>query len=568
MFTLSVFLSLLLFSFPTQSLNNGVGKTPGLGWNSDYCLNCVSYNPITMKHELQGYQNEEFIAHIGQFMNTSGMQALGYRYVNMDAGWDLFNRTAEGILQYDPTLFPSGFNKTVNYIHSLNLGIGVYGDRGTLDCSMRPGNLNHEIEDALYYASLEIDWYKSDSCYASADPATAIQEYSTMRDALNKTNRTIWFALCGWEPFYALQGGNISNSWRIGVDTGGGWSKVMANVNNMLNIGQYPGQTENGGVWADMCLLLLPGMGSGADFMTPERHRSQFNMHCIFAANMLTTGNLSSIDPYAFETWTNPEAVAVNQDPHYVPFVVVPIDNVTIINEGLYDNATPVSYTYASVAECGGEPTYQQWIFNYPMTEFLYNNASTQCLNVDNCQTDIIYDGCTTTGNTCSGKNSYLNEQWVLTAEGALQTMLPSHLCATALSTGQVILSPCMTPLAKNQTWTYNDNQLQQNGLCLTASSPTPPPPDNSNVLMISRLLSDNTTGIAILNNHIQNITVTCDIKCFTSMNLYNTIITIRDLWLHENITIINTTLGYNFTNIGGNGSSILYKLYPMGPSN
>ena len=36
---------------------------------------------------------------------------------------------------------------------------------------------------------------------------------------------------------------------------------------------------------------------------------------CILAANLLMTGNLSAIDPFAIETWSNPEAIAVNQDP-------------------------------------------------------------------------------------------------------------------------------------------------------------------------------------------------------------------------------------------------------------
>lgn len=546
----------LLLPSSIVALDNGVGRTPGLGWNSDYCANCVGYDPVSMKTKLQGYQNEQFLQHIALFLNTSGMQALGYRYVNSDAGWDLLNRSSDGNLQVDPSLWPSGFNVTVDYIHNLNLGIGLYGDRGTLDCSGRPGNLGHEVQDAKFYASLNIDWYKSDSCYASADPTTAIQEYSVMRDALNATNRTIWFALCGWEGWYASLGGkSLGNSWRIGPDTGGGWSKVMTNINTVLTIGQYPGQSSNGGAWADMCLLLLPGMGSGSDYMTPERHRSQFNMHCIFAANMLTTGNLSTIDPYAFETWTNPEAVAINQDPHYVPFVIVPSDSITGTS----------SYTYASLAECGGEPTYQIWEFNQPMTEFLSNSASGLCLNVDNCQTDIIYDGCTTTGSTCSGKNSYLNEQWTLASSGALQTMLPSRSCATSVNNGkQVLLSPCQTPLPSNQTWTYSSNtgQLQQNGLCLTAPSPAPPP-NSTEIIIIGRILSDQSWGFAILNNQAENSTVTCGAQCFGSMNLTDTNIVIRDLWLHENITTINTANGYNFT-VPGNGTSILMKLIPV----
>lgn len=34
-------------------LDNGLGKTPGMGWNSDYCVNCSTGS--------NGFQNEQFI---------------------------------------------------------------------------------------------------------------------------------------------------------------------------------------------------------------------------------------------------------------------------------------------------------------------------------------------------------------------------------------------------------------------------------------------------------------------------------------------------------------------------
>ena len=94
----------------------------------------------------------------------------------------------------------------------------------------------------------------------------------------------------------------------------------MSNVESMLSLGQFAGP----GGWNDMSLLLLPGMGSGANLISNERHRSQFNLHCVFAANMLMTGNLSAAPKYVLDTWGNAEAVAVNQDPVYEPFLVLP----------------------------------------------------------------------------------------------------------------------------------------------------------------------------------------------------------------------------------------------------
>lgn len=160
-------------------------------------LKCSCNAGESGRRGLGGYQNEDFIKHIASFMNTSGMQAMGYRYVNCDAGWDTAERSATGDLVPDPLLWPSGLSATVEYVHSLGLGFGLYGDRGTKDCSGRPGQLGYEEQDARFFAENEIDWFKEDSCYAASDQPTAFAEYSKMRDALNATGRPVWFALCG-----------------------------------------------------------------------------------------------------------------------------------------------------------------------------------------------------------------------------------------------------------------------------------------------------------------------------------------------------------------------------------
>ena len=64
-----------------------------------------------------------------------------------------------------------------------------------------------------------MDWFKEDSCYDTGAEDTAIAHYAAMRDAFNATGRRIWFALCGWEPFYASHtgaGDALANSARIG----------------------------------------------------------------------------------------------------------------------------------------------------------------------------------------------------------------------------------------------------------------------------------------------------------------------------------------------------------------
>ena len=78
-------------------------------------------------------QNEKFVKGIADYMHNikhkmvsdgtmKTMQELGWHYVNIDANWDLLNRSASGDLVPDPALWPSGLNHSVAYVHSLGLG--------------------------------------------------------------------------------------------------------------------------------------------------------------------------------------------------------------------------------------------------------------------------------------------------------------------------------------------------------------------------------------------------------------------------------------------------------------
>ena len=84
----------------------------------------------------------------------------------------------------------------------------------------------------------------------------------------------------------------------------------MINTVNGIEVAKarVPGPSASGGAWSDGSLMLNPGMGHGDEnHMSNERHRSMFSLWCTMGFNLLLTGNLSALNPYVMETYSNPE---------------------------------------------------------------------------------------------------------------------------------------------------------------------------------------------------------------------------------------------------------------------
>jgi alpha-galactosidase len=65
--------AILLLLFLTSALDNGLGKTPQMGWNSWNHYNCNI--------------NEAIIRKTADLMVSTGLAAKGYRYINIDDCW-------------------------------------------------------------------------------------------------------------------------------------------------------------------------------------------------------------------------------------------------------------------------------------------------------------------------------------------------------------------------------------------------------------------------------------------------------------------------------------------------
>jgi len=210
---LSLLLVMICCTISARALDNGLARTPPMGWNSWNKFACDGLN-------------EKVVRETADTMGANGMKDGGYQYVNLDDCWQT-SRDAAGNIVADATRFPSGIKALADYIHSKGLKIGLYTDVGTMTCAKRPGSIGHEYQDAMQYAAWGIDYLKEDWCN-TLPGQNAESSYTLMRNALAeataKTGRPILFSLCEWgsnKPW--LWAGPIGNMWRSTGDIQDCW---------------------------------------------------------------------------------------------------------------------------------------------------------------------------------------------------------------------------------------------------------------------------------------------------------------------------------------------------------
>lgn len=591
-----------------RARDNGLGTTPGMGFDLDYG-SPVAPGP--------GRGNASYVMGIADFFMTPSPHSwppnktpreLGYWMIETDSCWDTDARNATtGELVVDRTKYPDGLEPVVAYLDARNITFGLYGDRGNKDCNGNPGQLGHEVQDANFLAKHGIGWFKVDSCSAPGDRASAFKEYMIIGDALQAAaaangTRQIYFAMCGWQPWYAppdpsnnYPGGiAVGNAWRVGPDTGSGWSAVLINVGNALNVSRYAGRGENGGGWNDGSLLLNPGMGcpgtacansqqcgggqkcvdgqctggkaNPKTCMTESRSRSMFSLWCVLALNLVMTGNLPLIaqrQPVVLQNWLNSEAIAVDQDPTWngtAGLFARRLDASPLTGNGLQPGHT---------SECGGEPAGQSWTFGVPADGYLRNNGTALCLSVADCGTEIAYDSCETDPKrvTCAGKGLYPHFQWSLDTERhlLLSKVRPNTCAAVTSSSGDMTAVTCDASDPRQQ-WAYNTatQQLTNQGHCLTADDPTPPPGPAGSSSIIGRPIRGGAWAIVMLNDTPEDAVVACNSACTALMGFHaSTKLAVRDIINHKDLSPVTAADGVS-ASIPANGSSVFLTLTPV----
>ncbi|KAJ9540062.1 hypothetical protein OSB04_026568 [Centaurea solstitialis] len=272
-------------------LDNGLGRTPQMGWNS--------WNHFACNIE------EKLIRETADAMVSTGLAAAGYKYVNLDDCWAELDRDSKGNFVPKASTFPSGIKALADYVHNKGLKLGIYSDAGTLTCSKKmPGSLGHEDQDAKTFASWGIDYLKYDNC--NNQDISPKERYPVMTKALQNSGRPIFYSLCEWgqnDP--ATWANGVGNSWRTTGDISDNWDSMTSRADENDKWAAY---AKPGG-WNDPDMLEV---GNGG--MTTEEYRSHFSIWALAKAPLLVGCDVRSMSKETYEILSNKEVIAVNQD--------------------------------------------------------------------------------------------------------------------------------------------------------------------------------------------------------------------------------------------------------------
>lgn len=312
---LSLILGLLLLTGGSQAWNNGLARTPPMGWMSwlKYACNidCVRYPAECI--------NDRLYRDMVDRLAEDGYAELGYNTVNIDDCWSAMERDpGTKRLVPDPGRFPNGIKSLAEYAHSKNIFFGIYEDVGTKTCGGYPGTRTNGTDytqiDAETFSDWGIDSLKLDGCYA--DEAKYNETYPEYTKALAQVQHKIVYA-CSW-PAYLIDKMTTQdyeqiqancNYWRNFDDIMDSWQSVVSIIafyrKHVKTFVQYHGP----GGWFDADMLII-----GNDGLSVEQAKAQMAFWSLWSVPLLMSNDLRTIKPEFSRILKNRHLISVNQD--------------------------------------------------------------------------------------------------------------------------------------------------------------------------------------------------------------------------------------------------------------
>ena len=253
--------------------------------------------------------DENVVKGLVDTMNTNGMKAVGYEYVNIDDGWQIARNATNGIVP-DSMRFPSGMKYLADYAHTKGMKFGVYTSSSSETCQSRPGSYGFEALDANTYCDWDLDYIKIDRCGGTSHKVindSWIPFYQTLAECGAKSGRPVFMsveyckdpAVCGqWVK-------DCADMWRTTADIQATWESVLSNLrgNDVMASVAQPGNFND----PDMLQVGNPGLSY-------DEQVTHFSLWCAVTAPLLVASDIVHMDPKILAILVNKEAIAVNQD--------------------------------------------------------------------------------------------------------------------------------------------------------------------------------------------------------------------------------------------------------------
>jgi hypothetical protein len=287
--------------------------------------------------------NSDIAIQQARFMASSDLQKAGYQYVNIDEGWWLGDRDADGNILVDLKAWPpikpgeraGDMGNIVRFIHSLGLKAGIYTDAGKDGCSMYPdvgpayfhvGSEGHYEQDFLQFARWGFDYVKVDWCGGDKENLDPDVQYGEIARAIARaaqiTGHQLYYSICNWGKASPWTwgpgvGGATQSIWRTSGDIVAPVVASSANVGRKVAFdkmlanfdqGIHP-EAEHTGFYndPDMMVLGMPGMNA-------EQNRLHMALWAISGAPLLVGADLTRLGSESLATLTNADVVRIDQD--------------------------------------------------------------------------------------------------------------------------------------------------------------------------------------------------------------------------------------------------------------
>ena len=500
-------LFIILFGI-ISCLDNGLGLTPQMGWNTWNKFGCEI--------------NEKLIYDTIDVLNKSGLIEYGYNYINLDDCWQQKYRNEDGTIKIDPN-FPNGIKPLVDYAHSKGLKFGLYSDGGNYTCQVRAGGYGYEEIDAKTYSDWGVDYLKYDNCFNGA--VSAHIRYPRMRDALLKQERPIFYSICEWgEEEFPLWGKDVGNSWRTTQDIVDNWKSMIGIIDINNEFYQYAGP----GGWNDPDMLEV---GNGG--MTTEEYRSHYSLWAISKAPLLIGCDITNMTTETWELLTNEEVIAINQDKLGEQGRKIKINNASLPNN--YDQKLEESNL--ELVECNGGRE-QKWYIKEDGS--ISNNNEDLCMEV---KTGLKRGDQVFTSKCKKNNNNLLQakkSRWIYSPLNKTIITENDYKCLDLYNNESTNIGVHICDDEnENQKWEYNEEEhtIKSNGKCLSSSI-------SEQVTEIwAGNLSDGSLAVLLLNRASFENVVTVYWK---DLYLNSSRVLVRDLWKKKNIGVFNDS--YNIT--------------------